>query len=63
MRKTNCIAALAMAMTPERNLKVAFVGPYFASGKSLLTKMANVESVNEIKKMNNPHLTLTALKG
>jgi polar amino acid transport system substrate-binding protein len=53
----------SMTMTPERNLKVAFVGPYFASGKSLLTKMANVESVNEIGKMNNPDKVLTALKG
>jgi polar amino acid transport system substrate-binding protein len=53
----------SMTMTPERNLKAAFVGPYFASGKSLLTKMANVESVNEIGKMNNPDKVLTALKG
>ena len=53
----------SMTMTPERNLQVAFVGPYFASGKSLLTKMANVESVNEIKKMNSPDKVLTALKG
>jgi polar amino acid transport system substrate-binding protein len=53
----------SMTMTPERNLKVAFVGPYFASGKSLLTKMANVESINEIKKMNSPDKTLVALKG
>jgi polar amino acid transport system substrate-binding protein len=53
----------AMTMTPERNLKVAFAGPYFASGKSLLTKIANVESINEIKKLNNPDKILVALKG
>jgi len=52
-----------MTMTPGRNLKVAFVGPYFASGKSILTKMANVESINEIAKMNNPDKVLVALKG
>ena len=52
-----------VTMTPARNLKVAFVGPYFASGKSILTKMANVESINEIAKMNNPDKVLVALKG
>ncbi|MBI5585179.1 MAG: transporter substrate-binding domain-containing protein [Deltaproteobacteria bacterium] len=53
----------AMTMTPTRNFKVAFVCPYFASGKSLLTKTENVESVNEIKKMNSPDKVLVALKG
>ena len=52
-----------MTITPARNLKVAFVGPYFASGKSILAKMAYVESVNEIGKMNNPDKVLVALKG
>ena len=52
-----------VTMTPGRNLKVAFVGPYFASGKSILTKMANVEAINEIAKMNNPDKVLVALKG
>ena len=52
-----------MTMTPARNLKVAFVGPYFASGKSILTKMANVGSIDEIAKMNNPDKVLVALKG
>ncbi|MGD8228491.1 MAG: transporter substrate-binding domain-containing protein, partial [Desulfobacteraceae bacterium] len=28
----------SMTMLTERNMKVAFVGPYFISGKSLLTK-------------------------
>jgi len=53
----------SMTITPGRNLKVAFVGPYFASGKSILTKKANVESVDEISKMNNPEKVLVALKG
>jgi polar amino acid transport system substrate-binding protein len=52
-----------MTMTPQRNLKVAFVGPYFASGKSILTKAANVESVDELSKMNQPDKVLVALKG
>jgi len=53
----------SMTITPGRNLKVAFVGPYFASGKSILTKKVNVESVDEISKMNNPEKVLVALKG
>jgi len=52
-----------MTMTPGRNLKVAFVGPYFASGKSILAKMVNVGSIDEIAKMNNPDKVLVALKG
>jgi polar amino acid transport system substrate-binding protein len=52
-----------MTITPLRNVRVAFVGPYFASGKSILTKKANVESVDEIAKMNNPEKVLVALKG
>jgi len=52
-----------MTITPERNLKVAFVGPYFASGKSILAKAANVDSIDEIAKMNNPDKVLVALKG
>jgi polar amino acid transport system substrate-binding protein len=52
-----------MTMTPGRNLKVAFVGPYFGSGKSILAKMVNVGSIDEIAKMNNPDKILVALKG
>jgi polar amino acid transport system substrate-binding protein len=53
----------SMTITPARNLKFAFVGPYFVSGKSILTKQKNAESMNEISKINNPDYTLTALKG
>jgi polar amino acid transport system substrate-binding protein len=53
----------AMTITPQRNLTVAFAGPYFASGKSILTKKAKVELVDEIEKMNNPEKVLVALKG
>lgn len=52
-----------MTITPLRNFKVAFVGPYFASGKSILTKAANIESLNEVSKINNPDKVLVALKG
>jgi len=52
-----------MTITPTRNLKVAFVGPYFISGKSILTKQANIDSMNEPSKINNPDRVLVALKG
>jgi polar amino acid transport system substrate-binding protein len=52
-----------MTMTPQRNLKVAFVGPYFASGKSILTKKGNVDSLDELSKINQPDKVLVALKG
>ena len=53
----------SMTITPGRNLKFAFVGPYFHSGKSILTKKKNVDDLDEIPKMNNPDKVLTALKG
>jgi polar amino acid transport system substrate-binding protein len=52
-----------VTITPQRNVKVAFVGPYFASGKSILTKKENVESVDELSKMNQSDKILVALKG
>ncbi len=52
-----------MTITPARNLKVAFVGPYIISGKSVLAKKANLESVSEPSKINQPDKVLVALKG
>jgi polar amino acid transport system substrate-binding protein len=52
-----------MTILPERNLKAAFVGPYFASGKSILTKAANADSLSDSSKINNPDKVLVALKG
>jgi polar amino acid transport system substrate-binding protein len=52
-----------MTITTPRNLKVAFAGPYFPSGKSILVKKSNVDSLNELSKMNHPDKVLVALKG
>jgi len=43
-----------VTMTPQRNLKVGVCRAIFASGKSVLTKKKNVESVDELSKMNHP---------
>ncbi len=34
-------------MTPERNLKVAFVGPYLTSGKCLITKLPDLANADK----------------
>jgi polar amino acid transport system substrate-binding protein len=52
-----------MTITPTRNLKVAFVGPYLIAGKSILTKKALIESMSEPSKINTPDKVLVALKG
>jgi polar amino acid transport system substrate-binding protein len=51
-----------MTITPKRNLKVAFVGPYYISGKGLLTKIQTVASLKDASSINNPDFTLAALK-
>lgn len=52
-----------MTITPARNLKAAFVGPYFVSGKSILAKKTSIESMSGIAQINNPDKILVALKG
>jgi polar amino acid transport system substrate-binding protein len=52
-----------ITMTALRNTKVAFAGPYFGSGKSVLIKQENVASLRNTEMMNNPDVTVAALKG
>jgi len=52
-----------MTMTPARNTRVAFAGPYFGSGKSILIKQENATALRSIATMNNPEVALAALKG
>ena len=52
-----------VTMTPERNLDVAFVGPYFVSGKSVLAKAKTIKSVDESSDLDNPKMRLAVLKG
>jgi polar amino acid transport system substrate-binding protein len=56
------IVLSSMTMTPDRNLKVAFVGPYFISGKGVLTKTQTVASFQDAAGMNKPQFRLAALK-
>ncbi len=52
-----------MTITGKRNLKVAFVGPYFISGKSILTKDIAIASIDNGSDLNKPEISLAALKG
>jgi len=52
-----------MTITPARNLRAAFVGPYIITGKSILTSASTLERLNEAEKINQGDITLAALKG
>lgn len=52
-----------MTMTPERNLEVAFVGPYFVSGKSVLAKAKTIKAIDETADLDNPNMRLAVLAG
>ena len=51
-----------MTITPKRNLKVAFVGPYFISGKAFLTKVKTIALAKESEDVNTPNTKLVALR-
>jgi polar amino acid transport system substrate-binding protein len=53
----------SMTMTLERNLKVAFVGPYYVSGKGILTKPDTITALQETAGLNNPEFKVAALEG
>ncbi len=52
-----------MTMTPERNLRVAFVGPFMVSGKSILTKSSTLASIQEAEDIDQSQIKLVALEG
>ncbi len=52
-----------MAMTAERNARVAFAGPYFVSGKSVLTKLESLARVETPAQLDDPARTYAALAG
>ena len=51
-----------MTITPKRNLKVAYVGPYYISGKGILTKSATLAALQDTSEINEADVTLVALK-
>ena len=53
----------SMTITGKRNMKVAFVGPYFISGKTFLTTEKWAAAAKEPEEVNSPSTKLTALRG
>ena len=51
-----------MTMTSERNLKVAFIGPYYISGKGMLTKTQTIATLQAADNLNDPQFKVAALK-
>jgi polar amino acid transport system substrate-binding protein len=52
-----------MTITPERNLKALFAGPYTLSGKSILTKSKVLAEISEASEANEKKYKITCLKG
>ena len=52
-----------MTMTPKRNARVAFAGPYFVSGKAILTKSSTLAQADDTSDINRAGITLATLAG
>lgn len=52
-----------MTITPERNLRAAFVGPYYLSGKSILTRSTSLATADDAEDLDLANLKLAALAG
>ena len=52
-----------LTITPERNTKSAFVGPYYLSGKSILTRSTSLAQADETADLNQADLKFAALEG
>jgi polar amino acid transport system substrate-binding protein len=57
------LAMSGIGITPQRNLRVGFVGPYFISGKSLLSLSDEILAVETPAELNRPGLRIAALAG
>ena len=52
----------SMTITPERNRKVIFVGPYLVSGKGILTLSDRYAALQQASGLNAPDVGIAALK-
>lgn len=57
------IVLSGMSITPIANLRVAFVGPYYRSGKAILAKTKTIANVTNATVIDKPSTKLAALKG
>lgn len=51
-----------MTITPQRNQKVAFVGPYYVGGKGILAVAEKYAALQQAKGLDTPEVTVAALK-
>jgi polar amino acid transport system substrate-binding protein len=56
------IVMSGLTITPERNLRFAFVGPYFVSGKAILTNSKALAQAGEAADIDDPKIKLAALE-
>lgn len=52
-----------LTITPKRNLRVAFVGPYLISGKCIVTKSETLAKAEQLGDLNNANTKLAVLGG
>lgn len=52
-----------VTMTPQRNLKVAFVGPYLLSGKTIVARSEEIERLKDRATLKEDDVRIVALRG
>jgi polar amino acid transport system substrate-binding protein len=57
------VIASSMTITPERNARVAFAGPYYISGKSVLTKSRDIADTMDLDRLGSSNRSFAALEG
>jgi polar amino acid transport system substrate-binding protein len=57
------LAFAGMTITPERNARVAFAGPYFVSGNTLLARKRELAETQDLAQLDDPKLSFAALDG
>ena len=57
------LAVAGMTMTPERNSRVAFAGPYYVSGNTLLAQKREVAETEDPAQLDDPKLSFAVLAG
>ena len=56
------LALAGITITPKRNLRVLFLGPYYVTGQSILGKKSIVTKIKSPEDMNRPDFTLVVAK-
>jgi len=57
------IALSNMTMTVDRNMRVAFAGPYFVSGKCLITKEQDIAQADDPEDLKEADAKIAVVKG